>query len=243
MPEPGIISRTWHRYLRLNLHGLIVAALDRGLPWLDRPPAHVQRDAVAAVERAGGNVQYHRIATDDPPWWPDWLVDRLGVDCFDSVEWVDMRLEKCWDADLAKVGRLSDLGWLTLWPLPWDSPARALTDAGLLHLKGLTNLTYLDLSVSSTPVTDGGLVHLGTLANLTRLELSNTQVTDAGLVHLKGLTNLTALVLSQTHVTDAGLAHLKSLTNLAFLDLRRTQATDAGVNDLNQTLPRLAIDR
>jgi Leucine-rich repeat (LRR) protein len=97
-------------------------------------------------------------------------------------------------------------------------------------LKGLTNLTYLDLS--HTRVSDAGLVHLKGLTNLTRLDLAGMRVSDAGLVHLKGLTNLTYLDLSHTRVSDAGLVHLKGLTNLAQLDLSRTRVSDAGLRDL-----------
>ena len=63
-------------------------------------------------------------------------------------------------------------------------------------------------------------MHLKGLTNLSSLELRHTQVTDAGLAHLKGLTNLGVSPRS-TRVTDAGLAHLKGLTNLSGVDLGR----------------------
>ena len=74
-----------------------------------------------------------------------------------------------------------------------------------MHLKGLTKLK--DLRLDATQVTDAGLVHLAGLTNRVpqpldhrrgagapggnELEaLSNdTKITDAGLVHLKGLTS------------------------------------------------------
>ena len=104
-----------------------------------------------------------------------------------------------------------------------------VTDAGLVHLKGLTNLEVL--SLEGTQVTDAGLVHLKRLTNLRWLDLSDTQVTDAGLVHLKGLTNLGRPV------------HLKGndLTNLARLSLGNTEVTDAGVEKLQQALPNCTI--
>ena len=87
-----------------------------------------------------------------------------------------------------------------------------ITDAGLVHLAGLTNLQTL--SLRDTPVTDAGLVHLAGLTNLEHLNLDNTQITDAGLVHLAGLTNLEVLQLIGTQVTDGGVAELqKSLLN------------------------------
>ena len=39
-------------------------------------------------------------------------------------------------------------------------------------------------------MTDDGLKHLKGLTNLSELNLESTQITDAGLVHLKGLPGL-----------------------------------------------------
>ena len=114
-----------------------------------------------------------------------------------------------------------------------------VTDAGLVHLKGLTKLEFL--SLSNTPVTDAGLKHLKELTKLQYLSLSNTKVTDAGLAHLKGLNNLTGLLLAGTKVTDAGLAHLKGLTKLKRLGLWDTKVTDAGKKKLKQALPNCKI--
>ncbi len=59
-------------------------------------------------------------------------------------------------------------------------------------------------------VTDVGLEHLTGLTQLQVLDLSGTQVTDAGLEHLKGLTQLQVLNLGGTKVTDAGLKDLQN---------------------------------
>jgi len=56
------------------------------------------------------------------------------------------------------------------------------TDAGLVHLKGLTSLQTLNLSGS---ITDAGLVHLKGLDKLQTLYLNGTSMTDAGVRHLK----------------------------------------------------------
>ncbi len=58
-------------------------------------------------------------------------------------------------------------------------------------------------------VTDAGLVHLKGLTSLQSLNLTYTQVTDAGLVHLKGLTSLQRLGLRDSKVTDAGVKELR----------------------------------
>ena len=107
-----------------------------------------------------------------------------------------------------------------------------VTDAGLVHLKGLPKLGYLGLS--HTQVTDAGLVHLKGLTKLGRLRLDNTQITDAGLAHLKGLTNLFHLHLADTPITDAGLESLKGMTLLHTLDLDNTEVTDDGVAELQK---------
>jgi Leucine-rich repeat (LRR) protein len=55
-------------------------------------------------------------------------------------------------------------------------PRKPITDAGLVHLKGLVNLTLLDLQ--TTEVTSDGLKHLEGLKNLKDLWLSGSAVTD-----------------------------------------------------------------
>jgi serine/threonine protein kinase/Leucine-rich repeat (LRR) protein len=108
-----------------------------------------------------------------------------------------------------------------------DLDGAAVTDAGLERLKGLTHLTYLDLG--ATRVTDAGLGHLKGLTNLTYLDLGVTRVSDRGLDRLEGLTNLTGLWLGGTRVSDAGLEHLKRLTELTALWLNRTPVSAAGL--------------
>jgi hypothetical protein len=81
-------------------------------------------------------------------------------------------------------------------------------------------------------ITDAGLEHLKDLTNLTELNLEQClDITGAGLEHLKGLTKLTFLNLSHCYkITDAGLAHLKGLTRLTQLNLFNCQdITDAGL--------------
>ena len=63
--------------------------------------------------------------------------------------------------------------------------------------------------LTGTPVTDAGLEHLRGLTQLQLLSLDSTRVTDAGLAHLRGLTQLEVLYLISTRVTDAGVNELK----------------------------------
>jgi beta-lactamase regulating signal transducer with metallopeptidase domain len=115
-------------------------------------------------------------------------------------------------------------------PVPLiDLRETKVTDAGLEHLKGFSQLQYLFLG--HTDVTDAGLEHLKGLSQLQMLDLSGTKVTDAGLEHLKGLTQLQTLFLGN-HITDAGLENLKGLPQLHTLSLCDTQITDVGLEHL-----------
>jgi len=135
------------------------------------------------------------------------------------------------DADLTQLaGRARDLRELYL-----QSPG--VTDAGLVHLRDLVELTTLYLG--GTSITDAGLVHLSSLLGLRTLNLAGTAITDAGLSHLRGLTGLRKLVLWGTRVTDVGLVHLRALAGLRELDLEQTQVSAAGAEDLRQALPEL----
>jgi hypothetical protein len=105
-------------------------------------------------------------------------------------------------------------------------------DAGMEHLKGLTNLKAID--VEGTQITDAGLVHLRKLTNLTKISLFKTNITDTGLANLAGLTELETLGLGETQITDAGLVHLKNLTRLEWLSLGFSQITDTGLENLKE---------
>ncbi len=221
------VSRPWRRFLRLSVRGLIVLVLVIGawLGWLVRS-ARIQREAVVAIEDAGGAVSYDwdRMSGNvsvGRPWAPEWLVDLIGVDYFGHVTeaWVD-ETSTVTDGVIAKAECLTQVHNLVLF-------STSVSDAGLSHLRGLTKLNRLHLG--DTEITDAGLANLKGLSNLGQLYVNGTQITDVGLIHLKGLVNLDVLDVKRTRVTDAGLVHLKALTNLEHLDLSATQVTDAGL--------------
>ena len=63
----------------------------------------------------------------------------------------------------------------------------------------------LGLSIHGTLITDAGLVHLKEMTNLQGLNLNDCRnITDAGLVHLKGLINLKNLNLYDTKSPTRG---------------------------------------
>ena len=95
-----------------------------------------------------------------------------------------------------------------------------ITDAGLVHVSGLTGLRELTvLGESGMRVTDSGVAHLSGLTALRKLTLDDQEVSDAGLALLSGLTALRDLAVPRTLVTDVGLARLSGLRALERLDL------------------------
>src|SRR5262249_29606093 len=97
------------------------------------------------------------------------------------------------------------------------------------------------LGLGRTQVSNAGLTHLKTLTNLSILKLNDSPVSDAGLTHLKPLTNLSTLYLVRTQVSDAGLASLEGLKSLRHLDLTGTKVTDKGVDAFRKALPKCRI--
>ena len=142
----------------------------------------------------------------------------------------DVAYRQLSDKDLADIANETDLEFLDL------TGNNQITDAGMVHLKGLTKLQTLNLY--GTKITDAGLVHLRGMTKLQTLNLKGSMgsmvrrsgITDAGLEHLKGLAKLQTLDLRWNHwITDAGLEHLKGLTGLQTLNLQLTMVTDAGL--------------
>jgi formylglycine-generating enzyme required for sulfatase activity len=135
------------------------------------------------------------------------------------------KLELHWVADAAALAHLKGLTQLR----EIDLSSAGITDAGLEHLKELTQLQIQKIDLTSTPITDAGLAHLKGLTQLRQVDLSSTSITGAGLEHLKGLTALREVDLSNTQITDAGLEHLAALPRLEGLGLANVKISDAGL--------------
>ena len=137
------VARPWRRFLRFSVRGMIVVVLvfGGGFGWIVRS-ARIQREAVAAITRAGGSVMYNfedRSRNRVKPWAPQWIVDLIGIDYFGHVTYVmHSPFSTANDEEMAHVGRLTRLEHLKL-------DYSGVTDTGLAHLKGLTNLSELGL--------------------------------------------------------------------------------------------------
>ena len=127
----------------------------------------------------------------------------------------------------------------------------AVTSAGLVFLKDLTNLQYLNLCL--TAVSDEGFEHLAHLTRMRRMTVCSSRISGSGFCHLTEmkqlesinlhsspasdqgleaigkLTSLKRLEIVHTNVSDAGLAHIASLTNLRQLHIHGKDATESGL--------------
>ena len=83
--EPA--SPSWRKYLTFSVRGLIalVLVIGLGLGWIVRN-AHIQRDAVAAIRKAGGEVWYDFDPKDQVfAWyelsgWKKQIGESIGID-------------------------------------------------------------------------------------------------------------------------------------------------------------------
>ena len=182
-------TRSWsiRSCFRVSLRGLmaLVLVLGGGYGWVVHR-AQEQRDAVAAIKAAGGDVVYDwqrklmDFRREPGPWAPKWLVDRIGVDYFGNVVEVFLvgpRIQGAEEA-LAYVEHLRSLEAL------WLAPP-TMTDAGLAHLDCLTNLKVMSISLCDARITNTGLAHLKGLASIENLTLTGTSVTNAGVSELQ----------------------------------------------------------
>jgi hypothetical protein len=130
------------RYVRISVRAFIVVvlAMGAGLGWIVRR-SHVQRDAVVAITKAGGLVEYeweiHSTNIKPKPWWPKCLMEWVGVDHFGNVVYVDFR-RGVRDEDLIHVSRLDRLQHV-------EVCGQGVTDAGLVNLHALPQLELLSL--------------------------------------------------------------------------------------------------
>ncbi|MCX7424781.1 MAG: hypothetical protein NTW96_04010 [Planctomycetia bacterium] len=203
-PEKPRPRCRWFQYSLRSLL-LLVTVCAIGCSWfmVKMQAANRQREAVKSLRKFPGHIQYDYQRSDnrrEPPG-PPVLRRLLGDDFFAHVEFVCLGADEDFtEADavcLASLPLLKDLRLCGAW----------ISDTGLAHLEGLSQLETLDLSF--TKVSDAGLAHLAGLAQLRDLNLSGTKVTDAGLLHLAGLAELRDLDLSGTKVTDESVRRLQ----------------------------------
>jgi hypothetical protein len=107
----------------------------------------------------------------------------------------------------------------------------AMTDDMLRDVARIETVMSLNLS-SSHSITDEGVAHLAGASNLRRLDLTNTGITDRGLAVLAALPHLESLSLAMTNVTDEGMAVLARCPTLSHVNLGGTTTGNAAIRAL-----------
>jgi hypothetical protein len=173
------VTRGWRFGLRTLLVAVMIAAL--GMAWVNL--ARRQSVAVDALRASnpGATVLYGNERPGDSSSqssWSCWARRNLGADYVSTVRGVELFYAT--DADLARVGQLETLNWLSL------VRSVDLTDAGLAHLRGLEKLETLIL-LDAEQVTDAGLRELESLSHLKRLriDLGRREVSSAAQERLR----------------------------------------------------------
>lgn len=136
------------------------------------------------------------------------------------------------DAVLEPIGGMKSLRTLEL-------GSTKVTEAGVAHLGGLTDLERVNLSY--TPQTDDGLKHLAGMKKLKSLNLAKCQIEGPGLAHLAAMKQLEELHLEYNPLTEEALPHLLRLTGLRDLNLTQTKIGDDAALALKKALPKARI--
>ncbi len=126
------------------------------------------------------------------------------------------------------------------------SGCEKVTDAGLVPVAALPNVTHLNL-YGCRELTATGVAHIAFVARMTtlvRLDLTRcTRLTDAALAPLAGLPHLEHLSLAGCEwVTDAGLAALAPARSLKVLSVRGTQISLVAADRFRLTRPGCAVE-
>jgi Leucine-rich repeat (LRR) protein len=127
-------------------------------------------------------------------------------------------------AELSQCPQLQEVGLAS---------CNGITDAGIVSLAALPNLTRLGLG--DTRITDAALETLCHVERLAALGVEGTSVTDAGIKHLAGLRRLQMLAVHTTRISDAALEVIADMPQLTNLRLEKTQVSDEGIRLLHNS--------
>jgi hypothetical protein len=205
------------------------------LPVLEQAAVRFAQDRVllAEIKRLGGKATVDVQA-------PDWLRSIAGDEALGVFgRLVEIELNERTDGHAEPVPKkLSDRvtdDWLRR--LAGQDQLRrlevsgtAVTSAGLVHLKELTNIERLNLCL--TAVDDRGFEHLAGMTSMRRMVICASKITGTGFRHLHGMKQLESINLHSAPASDAGLEAIGKLTSLRRLEIVHTKVTDAGLKHL-----------
>jgi sugar lactone lactonase YvrE/Leucine-rich repeat (LRR) protein len=205
------------------------------MPAVELAAVRHARDRVllAEIKRLGGKATIEVQA-------PDWLRSIVGDDglqAFGRIIEIDLNertdghkeptpkkpSDRVTDDWLKNIADQSELRRLEI-------SGTAVTSAGLIHLKHLTNLDRLNICL--TAVDDRGFEHLAELTKMRRMVVCSSKITGAGFQHLHGMKQIESINLHSSPASDAGLEAIGKLTNLRRLEIVHTRVTDAGLKHL-----------
>ncbi len=162
--------------------------------------------------------------------WIESLGGSVTTDAAQLVTGVSLRGSWVTDTDLRRLTEFPDLATL-------DLSLTRITDQGMAELKGLRNVTDLNLYYAEY-VSGCGRCGGGSWKKLKHLNLRGTKSSDTALEHIAGITSLQSLDVGSTLMTDVGLERLTTLTDLKELAMGGNELGDAGLQALRQ-LPAL----
>ncbi len=220
-----------------------------------------QREAVQAIREYGGWVRYDYQFPSGSygdkdydgkalPTVPVFLIQRLGIDFFQSVVQVSLNYsvdsgsrltnDNQSDAALKLLPSFPKLKVLLL------SDHQA-SDDGLKYVGELRQLEYLYMW-DVAAVSDAGVAHLASLHRLKYVHLSTSQITDKSLTIFAGMPRLEGLSLQFNHFTDKGVMQLTGLARLKSLwvcgrEDRSNAISDSSLKEIEklQSLVELGI--
>lgn len=176
----------WHATVAVCLAACLMVAyfsvVSRRRASADDAPPLSKEEAIAEVERLGGQVRIDGEKDEQPVWAVDLKEAKIRND--------DLRLLVSFPA--LEVLNLADT---------------AIDDEGLTHVVVCKRLKELNLS--GTKITDRGLSWLTALEGLSTLDLNRTSITDEGLLRLAALKHLSRPSIFETRTTEVGLLRLE----------------------------------
>ncbi|MAG94272.1 MAG: hypothetical protein CMJ48_11040 [Planctomycetaceae bacterium] len=168
-PQPQPHRRKHRPWLFVAAAFLVLLSV--GLSFL--LPYYQQWKVVQKIEADGGQVMSTSVG---PDWLHDWLPEEWS-NALSQITWVGARENRLFgDEHLLRVCIFDEILALNL-------DRTQVSDAGLQHLRGLSDLEYLWLE--GTRVTDAGLKHLEGSSKLKGIWLEGTQVTPKGVKQLQ----------------------------------------------------------
>ncbi|MBI5759754.1 MAG: SMP-30/gluconolactonase/LRE family protein [Planctomycetales bacterium] len=209
--------------------------IDKFLPRWEQAAARHARDRLllAEIKRLGGKATLEVAA-------PDWLrsiVGDEGLTSFGRI--VEIELNERTDGHKEPTPKkLTDRvhdDWLKLLADQTDLrrlelSGTAVTSAGLVHLKNLTNMERFNVCL--TTVSDDGFENLAGMTKMRRMTICASKITGTGFAHLQGMKQLESINLHSAPASDAGLEAIGKLTSLRRLEIVHTNVTDAGLKHL-----------